>query len=190
MDRYEPRFFHPDPPDRERDREVLAVSEPANTLGWCAKCNAYLASPPEIRRAVSPQTLATYRRIRRLPRVWGEELDRRGAPLFVMRWIAWAVDPSEKERRYTTALASWEQAGRWPRWDGLTCRDDGSTRPHAEAEVPAASAPTSYRAYEQPARRSEGTANGEAPSTGRNARSGPREKPRGRKSTPGAGSAA
>ncbi|MFT3775585.1 MAG: hypothetical protein QM820_60325 [Minicystis sp.] len=91
------------------------------TLGWYATCVAYLATPAAIRKEISRQALATYRRIQRLPPAWGEESDRRGAPLAVVRWIAWGKAQEERERRYREALASWDQAGRWPRGEGPSC---------------------------------------------------------------------
>lgn len=76
---------------------------------------------PGMRQEVSRQTQAHYRRIGRMPRDWGEALDRRGAPLFVMRWVAWAGDEEEGERRLQEAIGLWDRRGRRPRWDRLTC---------------------------------------------------------------------
>lgn len=92
-------------------------SPPAERIlprGWYATCVAFLATPEPLRREISAQTLATYRRIKRLPRPWGEALDIRGAPLSVARWIAWGRDKGERERRYEEVMAWWARTGKWP----------------------------------------------------------------------------
>jgi len=96
------------------DPTRLAVALPL-PRGWYAVCCAYLATPVSVRFRVSRQTLATYWRIKRLPRDWGEALDRREAPLAVMRWIGWAADRGERERRYREAIASFDGNVGWPR---------------------------------------------------------------------------
>lgn len=110
------------------------MSAHGSNVRWYAACAAYFRMPPEMRQPVARQTLAHYRRIDRMPRAWGEGLDIRRAPLFVMRWVAWANDEEEGERRYRTAVTSWDGHGRWPRWDQLTCGVvKGDEARHAEA---------------------------------------------------------
>lgn len=83
--------------------------------GWYAHCRAYLALPARLQRTVSRQTIATYRRIERLPQEWGLTLDQRGAPLAVLRFIAWGQDPEERKRRFDEALAFRATTGKWAR---------------------------------------------------------------------------
>jgi hypothetical protein len=94
------------------------AAPPAEPWGWFAYCQAFLAQPPD--RKISRQTMAHYRHIRDLPQPMGEDLDRRGAPLFVMRWIAWgiALGPAVRKKRYQAAVAFYKKADRWPptRW--------------------------------------------------------------------------
>jgi hypothetical protein len=82
---------------------------------WYALCRAYLASPRRSRKSVTRQTLATYRRIRELPAELGQGLDRRGAPLRVVRWVAWAETDEVRRERYLLAVGYHERAGRWPK---------------------------------------------------------------------------
>jgi hypothetical protein len=63
-------------------RGVVALENPySRTLRW-------LRADPETRRRVSPQQLSDYRRIEKLPGVWGEELDRLGVTYYQLRWVA------------------------------------------------------------------------------------------------------
>jgi len=97
------------------------MSKREATVRWYAACAAYFEMPAGMRQPVSRQALASYRRIAKMPPVWGEALDGRGAPLFVVRWVAWANDVDEGERRLREAITSWDGRRRWPRWDRLTC---------------------------------------------------------------------
>jgi len=66
---------------------VMSHDDPPRT--WYAACRAFFCVPEAMRCVVSRQTLAHYRRVTRLPRDLGEDLDRRSAPLSVFKWIAW-----------------------------------------------------------------------------------------------------
>lgn len=81
---------------------------------WYALCCAYLVTPQHVRKRISRQTLAHYRRIAGLPRHLGEELDRLHAPFYVMRWIAWGGDPAERSRRHAQIMVLRARLGRWP----------------------------------------------------------------------------
>jgi len=89
------------------------------THGWYAACRVYFAQPAAERCPVTRQALAHYRWIARLPRAMGEDLDRRGAPQFVMRWIAWAKPAEARQLRYEAAIEHHARMGRWPKWDRL-----------------------------------------------------------------------
>ncbi len=63
---------------------------------------------------MSRQALAHYGAIQRLPREVGEDLDDRGAPQVVVRWIAWGVSDEDRAARYAAASAEQVRTGRWP----------------------------------------------------------------------------
>lgn len=101
--------------DSSASRGPISTRQPSIPRGWYATCVAYLAMPPSLQRRIAPKTRATYCRIRVLPRAWGEALDLRGAPLGVVRWVAWGHDRGERERRFQEAVASWDERREWPR---------------------------------------------------------------------------
>jgi hypothetical protein len=81
---------------------------------WYAVCKAFPSLPEVFRRKASRQTRASYHKVSRLPDAVGEELDRRLAPLFVMRWIAWAETHDAILARNAAALAYHDRTRRWP----------------------------------------------------------------------------
>jgi hypothetical protein len=88
---------------------------PANRpLRWCAASRSFLQLPELLRRGISRQTLAHYRRIRALPPDLGEDLDRRAAPLAIFRWIAWGATDAERRARHALAVERHTGTGRWP----------------------------------------------------------------------------
>ncbi len=122
--------------------DSAADAEPADPWGWFAYCRAFLAQPPD--RQISRQTMAHYRHIRDLPPSMGEDLDRRAAPLFVMRWIAWgiALGADVRKKRYRAALAFRKKAGRWPptRWlraTSVSADPEPAAAPAQQSSVPA-----------------------------------------------------
>jgi hypothetical protein len=91
---------------------------------WYAACRAFPSLPDVFRDKVSRQTQATYRKIARLPKAVGQELDRRLAPLFVVRWIAWAKTRDAIVARHVAAIAHHDRTRRWPPENQLTTLDD------------------------------------------------------------------
>jgi hypothetical protein len=83
-------------------------------VSWYAACRALLAVPEPLRRHLSRQTLALYRRIRKLPPELGEELDRRAAPLAIFRWVAWGAGDAEQRARHAATVEHHARTGRWP----------------------------------------------------------------------------
>lgn len=81
---------------------------------WYAVCKAFRSLPEVFRREESPQTRATYHKVAQLPETVGEELDRRLAPLFVVRWIAWAETHDAILARNAAVLAHHDRTRRWP----------------------------------------------------------------------------
>ncbi len=81
---------------------------------WYAYCRTFVHLPPAMRRAVARQTFAHYRRIARLPRDLGEDLDRRRAPLTTCRWIAWGHSDAARRTRHAAAVAHHTRTDRWP----------------------------------------------------------------------------
>ena len=81
---------------------------------WYAACLAFPSLPAVFRRKASRKTRATYKKIALLPEYIGRELDRRRAPLFVMRWIAWAKTHDALLARNAAALAHHDRTRRWP----------------------------------------------------------------------------
>jgi len=67
------------------------MSPERRALPWYAACRAFFMVPEALRRSVTWQTLAHYRKIRDLPRDLGEDLDRRAAPFAIFRWVAWGA---------------------------------------------------------------------------------------------------
>ena len=103
------------PPSSRAERTTSsAPSEPPRPEGWFAYCCAYVVDPDD--RPISRQTLAHYRRISELPRKMGEDLDRLGTPLYMMRWIAWGVSRGAyvRRQRFKAAVAYYRRAHRWP----------------------------------------------------------------------------
>jgi hypothetical protein len=107
--------------EQQPSRKRTIVRPLAECLGaslakqdWYAFCRAYLSTAPALRKRISRQTLAHYRRVSRLPPDIGLGLDHLGAPIRVIRWIAWASTATERDRRLAVSLAVREQALRWP----------------------------------------------------------------------------
>jgi hypothetical protein len=96
------------------------MDKDASAERWYAFCCRFLTAPGDHRPRVSRQTLAHYRRIQRLPRAMGEQLDRLDAPFHVLRWIAWASTDVERGARYSKALDRRQHTGRWPSWRHLS----------------------------------------------------------------------
>ncbi len=84
-----------------------------SAVRWYAACKAFLTLPEPLRCGVSRQTLAHYRKIRDIPPDLGEDLDRRGAPFAVLRWIAWGATTAETRARHAAAVKLYASTGRW-----------------------------------------------------------------------------
>jgi hypothetical protein len=88
---------------------------PANRpLRWYAACRAFLLLPDALRRGITRQTLAHYRRIRTLPPDLGDDLDHRAAPLAIFRWVAWGATDAEQRARHALAVERHTRTGHWP----------------------------------------------------------------------------
>jgi hypothetical protein len=83
-------------------------------VGWYAYSCLYLAAPPAVRKKVSRQAEAHYRRIQKLPPILGMDLDFRSAPFFVVRWIGWGSRANLHITRYVNAVEHRERRGCWP----------------------------------------------------------------------------
>ena len=81
---------------------------------WYALCRTFSSLPEPLRGGVSRQMHAHYRRIAHLPRDVGEDLDRRAAPLGIVRWVAWGDGEAEARARHAAAVAHHARTGRWP----------------------------------------------------------------------------
>ncbi len=90
------------------------MSQENRVIRWYAACRLFVLLPAAMQRAVSRQTLAHYRRIHRLPRDVGEDLDRRGAPFAIFRWVAWGATTAEKRARHAIAVEHHARTGHWP----------------------------------------------------------------------------
>lgn len=80
---------------------------------WYAACCAFFTVPDVMRRVISRQTLAHYRRIRQLPRDLGEDLDRRSAPLTIVQWVAWGAGEGAQRARHAAAVEHHTCTRRW-----------------------------------------------------------------------------
>ncbi len=82
---------------------------------WYASCRSYFRVPEALRRGVSRQLLAHYRKVHDLPPELGEDLDRRAAPFAIVRWVAWVATRAEQRARHAAAVKHYASTGRWPR---------------------------------------------------------------------------
>lgn len=87
---------------------------------WYAYCVQFGSVPATLRRRVSRQTAAHYRRIAALPKKIGLALDEAPAPFYIHRWIAWGKASGEVDSRFQQALRFRELVGGWPAWEALT----------------------------------------------------------------------
>jgi hypothetical protein len=85
-----------------------------NVRRWYAASISVSSLPETLRRDVSCQMLAHYRKIADLPRDVGEDLDRRAAPLGIVRWIAWGAGEGDVRARHAVAVKHHDRTGRWP----------------------------------------------------------------------------
>jgi hypothetical protein len=95
---------------------------------WFKKSVAYRRIPPDLRKDLSQPHRSTCLRIAHMPPSIGEELDRRGAPLRVYRFIGWAgLGEEAMRRRYELVLRLHEALGRWPRDEQMYAALAGET---------------------------------------------------------------
>ena len=90
------------------------MSRGRRAVCWYSACRSFFAVPEALRRDVTRQTLAHYRKIRDLPPDVGEDLDCRAAPFAIFRWIAWGATDAEKRARHAAAVEHHAHSSRWP----------------------------------------------------------------------------
>jgi len=81
---------------------------------WYAYCVDFKTTPRSMRPQKSRQTVAHYLRIASLPPAWGTLLDDRGAPYYLIRWIAWGKMRSAVKARYEDAVRFNTLFKQWP----------------------------------------------------------------------------